>query len=298
MPIAAIRNWVAGSEILRRVIGPVRDRFFYKTASPNANKTHRNYHVIAKNPLVIVTSEGVQDLELISEVIGDRRAWIMVLFWWSKETAACAREVRHFYRKHQARFPRHDVTFLCNTPGEHRLLQRLGLPAVYCNHNCLLDESRYRIVPGVEKEFDAVYNGRLEADKRHCLLTEVRRTALIVGLTPGALAEKLAYRESVRRLLPDAAVLNYPDSRPLGTCHDANFPQIAPDEVSAHLCRARVGVILSREEGACYASAEYLLSGLPVVSTRSRGGVTFSLTPSTSRSCATNRRPSPKASAG
>jgi glycosyltransferase involved in cell wall biosynthesis len=31
-------------------------------------------------------------------------------------------------------------------------------------------------------------------------------------------------------------------------------------------------VILSREEGACYASAEYLLSGLPVVSTRSRGG--------------------------
>ena len=33
-----------------------------------------------------------------------------------------------------------------------------------------------------------------------------------------------------------------------------------------------MGVILSKKEGACYASVEYLLSGLPVVSTVSMGG--------------------------
>ena len=36
--------------------------------------------------------------------------------------------------------------------------------------------------------------------------------------------------------------------------------------------RARVGLILSEKEGACFASMEYLLCGLPVVSTPSIGG--------------------------
>ena len=275
MPIAAVRNWVARRDALRRVVEPVWDCFFYKTASPNASKTHRNYHVVATNPLIVVTSEGVQDLELMSEVIGDRRASLIVLFWWSKETAARAREVRYFHRKHQGRFSHHVVTYLCNTPLENRFLQRLGLPTVYCNQNCLLDESRYRVVPGVEKEFDAIYNGRLEEGKRHYLLTEVARTALIAGWTPGDSAEKLACRESIRRMLPDAAVLNYPDARPLRICHDAQFSQHRPRRYLGPVEPARVGMILLREEGACYASAEYLLSGLPVVSTRSRGRDVF-----------------------
>ena len=33
-----------------------------------------------------------------------------------------------------------------------------------------------------------------------------------------------------------------------------------------------VGGVFSEEEGACWASSEYLLCGLPVVSTHSRGG--------------------------
>ena len=43
-------------------------------------------------------------------------------------------------------------------------------------------------------------------------------------------------------------------------------------EVNRHLNRAGVGLCLSEREGAMFASTEYLLSGLPVVSTPSTGG--------------------------
>ncbi|HEY9156125.1 MAG TPA: hypothetical protein VIM69_13395, partial [Opitutaceae bacterium] len=36
--------------------------------------------------------------------------------------------------------------------------------------------------------------------------------------------------------------------------------------------RARVGLCLSAEEGSMYASTQYLLCGLPIVTTKSRGG--------------------------
>ena len=47
---------------------------------------------------------------------------------------------------------------------------------------------------------------------------------------------------------------------------------IRPEDMYKYINQARVGLCLSAEEGAMYASAEYLLCGLPVVSTRSTGG--------------------------
>ena len=44
------------------------------------------------------------------------------------------------------------------------------------------------------------------------------------------------------------------------------------DEVCNVLSASRCGVILSAEEGACFAAVEYLLCGLPVVTTPSIGG--------------------------
>jgi hypothetical protein len=43
-------------------------------------------------------------------------------------------------------------------------------------------------------------------------------------------------------------------------------------DVNRHLNRARVGLCLSEREGAMFASTEYLLSGLPIVTTPSTGG--------------------------
>ena len=44
------------------------------------------------------------------------------------------------------------------------------------------------------------------------------------------------------------------------------------EEVNNFLNQCKVGIILSEVEGANYASIQYLLAGLPVVSTKSKGG--------------------------
>jgi glycosyltransferase involved in cell wall biosynthesis len=50
------------------------------------------------------------------------------------------------------------------------------------------------------------------------------------------------------------------------------FESLPPQEVNRVLNSAHVGLCLSAEEGGMFASMEYLLAGLPIVSTPSRGG--------------------------
>ncbi len=47
---------------------------------------------------------------------------------------------------------------------------------------------------------------------------------------------------------------------------------LQPEEVNQAINRAHVGLCLSPVEGAMFASTEYLLAGLPVVTTESKGG--------------------------
>jgi len=54
---------------------------------------------------------------------------------------------------------------------------------------------------------------------------------------------------------------------------------LRPDVVARYCNRAHVGLCLSATEGAMYASIEYLLCGLPVVSTINRGGRDFFFDP-------------------
>jgi glycosyltransferase involved in cell wall biosynthesis len=51
-----------------------------------------------------------------------------------------------------------------------------------------------------------------------------------------------------------------------------NSSVLTPTEVAIEVSKSKVGLILSEMEGACYSSSEYLLSGIPVVSTWSKGG--------------------------
>lgn len=58
---------------------------------------------------------------------------------------------------------------------------------------------------------------------------------------------------------------------------------LPPREVSREYNRARVGLCLSALEGGNYSTTEYMLCGLPVVSTRSDGGREHFLDPEVSR---------------
>ena len=73
--------------------------------------------------------------------------------------------------------------------------------------------------------------------------------------------------------IPNAKIFNFPGGINLSAIQSLKYiPQLKPESISKILNLSKVGVILSYKEGACYASIEYLLSGIPMVTTKNIGG--------------------------
>ena len=145
---------------------------------------------------------------------------------------------------------RRRVIFLCATTEQVGIARDRGLEAAVFNHNSLLDERLFRILPRT-KMYDAVSNARLVRYKRVRLARKVPNLAIV----PGHRLEDVDYDDI--RDIPHAYVADH---------------ALRDFEVVEILARAQVGLALSAREGACFASSEYLLCGLPVVSTPSLGG--------------------------
>ena len=117
------------------------------------------------------------------------------------------------------------------------------------NHNCWLDETKVMMPLNLEKKYDAIYVARLIAVKRHHLASDIVNLALVAGLnygTPGS------------------------DYAPPHTY--VNDVELSPNDVCIKINESVSGLILSDVEGASFVSSEYLLCGIPVVSTISEGG--------------------------
>ena len=132
------------------------------------------------------------------------------------------------------------------------------------NNAAFVDERIFRPLPGRQVRFDAVYDARLSPFKRHALAAEVPNLALVTYLHEGQVDPD--YRAAVAPIVARAHVFN---GDPFSGAY-----RIAcwPEEVNQALNQCAVGLALSREEGSMFASIQYLLAGLPVVSTPSLGG--------------------------
>jgi glycosyltransferase involved in cell wall biosynthesis len=138
--------------------------------------------------------------------------------------------------------------FMYNSPLEMENFSIKGFQGDVINQNVWLDENLVMRPINVDKIYDAIYVGRRSAFKRHFLASRVHRLALIAGINHG-------------NAIADIPPNDYLNDKPL-----------SQEEVCKKINQAYCGLILSEEEGACFASSEYLLCGIPVVSTPSKGG--------------------------
>jgi hypothetical protein len=146
------------------------------------------------------------------------------------------------------RLPFDQFFYLFNSPIEQQLFRERGFDGSLVNHNAWLDENLVMKPSKVEKKYDAIYVGRRSTFKRHILANMVENLAIVAGNNHG---NDLAP-------IPGAVYLN-------------NQP-LSPPQVCEKINESRCGLLLSETEGACFASSEYLLCGIPVVSTHSKGG--------------------------
>lgn len=218
------------------------------------------YHVISENPLVLVAYDYPNLFHMLDELRA-LEAWVFVYCSWTLE-AADRPEFALRLAEWTEKCPRHHFVYLANSPKEKAILDRNGMPAIFCNHNSFIDERIFQILPDETKRFRAIYNARLTPFKRHFLAANVQGLALITYTAPANHDD--AYVEQTRQALAQATWLN-------GSFTE-NQTTFDPKEVCRLLNQSRTGLILSKMEGGNFASIEYLLCGLPVVTTRNVGG--------------------------
>ncbi len=181
-----------------------------------------------------------------------------------------ADQIEGWHRAAAALRPNHTIHHLVNDAAICRQLVVRGVPACFVNHNAFIDECRYTIQPGAEKRFNAVYTARMSRFKRHQLAAEIPRLSIVGGTF--ASDDEQSYFDEIADKMPNATFSHLADGR---------FR--SPEEIAVLLNQANVGLCLSACEGAMYACTEYLLCGLPVVSTVSQGGRDAWLNPGFSR---------------
>ena len=138
--------------------------------------------------------------------------------------------------------------FMFNSELEKENFEKYGFEGDLVNQNAWLDETLVMRPLDLKKTFRAIYVARRSAFKRHFLAANVEGLALVAGINHG---------NSISDI-PNHVYLN-------------NAP-LTQDEVCIKINESNCGLILSEVEGACFSSSEYLLSGIPVVSTPSKGG--------------------------
>tara|TARA_Y100001935_G_scaffold83595_1_gene69550 strand:+ start:1123 stop:2097 length:975 start_codon:yes stop_codon:yes gene_type:complete len=137
---------------------------------------------------------------------------------------------------------------LYNSPEEESNGLKFGLRGSVVNHNAWIDESVFQPL-SLRKKYRALYIARPTDFKRHYLAEKVEKLALAAG--------GFNHRNPEVDLPP---------------ADNDTRERLSKKEICQIINESQCGLCLSREEGACYSSSEYLLCGVPVVSTYSRGG--------------------------
>jgi hypothetical protein len=160
---------------------------------------------------------------------------------------------------YQRRFPQHAVTLLANDALEKGLLDWAGIDAIVFQHNGFYHSGAMRPASPRAVEFDAIYIARLHRYKRVHLMSDIPQACLVFEDV-----EHTYYAEIADRIRHVTFANGDPGGQPL------RF--LTSDQIAEWCARSTCGLCLSDIEGAMFASMEYLLCGLPIVTTRSLGG--------------------------
>jgi glycosyltransferase involved in cell wall biosynthesis len=221
---------------------------------PNDHFPFRVY--FRSNTLTILLIENIQHnfkwMNLYKDAINSGNFVFLVYCGWhlSKNMAYEDSRILDYLEISKSKFH-----ILFNSQEEQETYSEAGFHGELVNHNCWLDEDGpMRPMPEIltHKKYNAVYVARYSPFKRHQLASSIGNLCLIMGDQHGEIEASDLPPHTYR-----------------------NYSPLDPSEVAEKINQSTCGLILSAKEGACFASSEYLLCGIPVVSTPSKGGRDF-----------------------
>ena len=240
-------------------------------------KDYLRCHLVNRDPCIIISyGSPMAAPTQLCQHLAHRKVYFLLGNWWSLLDFGLLMQTKCVYSMLREQYPLHEFIFLTNAPDECRILERVGLPGYFCHHNAFLDERIFRPLPQVAKDLDAVYTARLSRFKRHLLARDIPSWGLLYYLLEENRPKQRAYLRHLQRLMPGMACPNHDPQT-------GQYRRLSAEEMCQAYNRARVGLCLSEAEGGNYAATEYLLCGLPVVSTKNQGGRDYFLDAENSR---------------
>ena len=146
---------------------------------------------------------------------------------------------------------------MVNAADEEQMRKHFRVRGAHFNQNFYINEHLYKIIEQ-PKVYDAIYTAQLNSSKRLWLARNIEKLMVV------------SYGGDLHAYCPELKHADF------------NTKFIPRPELAKKYNQAYVGLILSALEGANLASSEYLLCGIPVVSTPSKGGRDEFFTPENS----------------
>jgi hypothetical protein len=216
-------------------------------------------HALSLAPAVVYLCWERDDTAL-HEGLKDQKLTLLYMFPWCT-LAQEVPKIAHKIKKTLQRYEKHRIVLLCNELFTVDLFRAQGVEAIYCNQNCFVNENVFTADRSAVKVYDAIYNASMAPYKRHSLARDVGSLALMTYRYSGTHSKE--YEAEARACLSHAKWVkdSYSDK-----------DKVPVEEIVRLYNQCRVGLCLSEIEGAMFASIEYLLCGLPIVTTQSIGG--------------------------
>ena len=166
--------------------------------------------------------------------------------------------LRRQLRAFAASYPQHEVLLMANSEDELQGMRQAGFTAHYVANNAYVREDQFDVLPGRSRRFDAIMNARAAPWKRLELACKVESLAMVT------IKADADYFDEMREVLGHAYWANIDEA--------GEFQYLAREDIGELVNESGAGLILSAYEGNNRVSVEYLLCGVPVVSTPSKGG--------------------------
>ncbi|MEO5991477.1 MAG: hypothetical protein ABIP68_07560 [Ferruginibacter sp.] len=150
-----------------------------------------------------------------------------------------------------------ELIILNNSKEEHRFAKLCGFRSYFINQNLHVDEHTFRPINS-DKIYDCVYTAQAAPFKRLHLAEKINSLYIIT------------FCKGIHRN-PDGSynIGMYEPRIKHAKCNETRIPST---EVNVKLNQSKCGLALSAKEGSMLAFVEYLLAGIPVVTTKSKGG--------------------------
>jgi hypothetical protein len=151
----------------------------------------------------------------------------------------------------------YNIVILANSREEENMFKKKQIPNVlFCNHNAFINENKFYIInKNTIRQYDMVIDSAFHEYKNVKMARGIKNILHIGYFKKDEINEKY---------IPDFGVLpNF---------NNKNYKRLNKKEINDYYNQSLVGGIFSECEGACFASSQYLLAGLPVISINSVGG--------------------------